>query len=178
MLFVTIMLTIFAFLFGCQRSLDVERYAIPNESYIEATYQYYQSKTQGFSWPELQGWVLETPSSSLVKLALRHSESDALLTVSSFAGEVGLLLNNINRWRKQLGLNPVTSDQSFVSYKTYGHHSYQIISLESPTQFMSVGMLKTASKTWVVKMVANRSEKPDLRRYFERFLIDFEVSHD
>jgi hypothetical protein len=45
----------------------------------------------------------------LAKFAVSDSEGKAEVTVSSFAGMAGGLAANVNRWRGQLGLSPLST---------------------------------------------------------------------
>jgi hypothetical protein len=62
------------------------------------------------SWEVPAGWQ-EVPGSEelLAKFAVSDSEGKAEVTVSSFAGMAGGLAANVNRWRGQLGLSPLST---------------------------------------------------------------------
>ncbi len=47
----------------------------------------------------------------LAKFAVGGQDGQAEVTVSSFPGEVGGLLANVNRWRGQVGLPPIAAEE-------------------------------------------------------------------
>jgi hypothetical protein len=63
------------------------------------------------AWEIPSGWQ-ETNATQmlLAKFAVTNQDGEAEVTVSSFPGEVGGLLANVNRWRGQVGLTPLTRD--------------------------------------------------------------------
>lgn len=65
-----------------------------------------------FSYDVPEGWN-ETPPPSMVLLAMEAGKPPQLvanLGVSAFPGDVGGQLANINRWRRQVGLGPLSPD--------------------------------------------------------------------
>ena len=65
------------------------------------------------AWDVPAGWQ-ETPAGqmSLARFEIGGGEGKAEVTVSAFPGAAGGLLANVNRWRGQLGLPPVTQDEA------------------------------------------------------------------
>ena len=60
------------------------------------------------AWTVPAGWTEQPPSQMLLaKFVATDHAARAEITVSAFPGEVGGLLANVNRWRKQLTLAPV-----------------------------------------------------------------------
>lgn len=61
------------------------------------------------AWQVPSGWQEQPPTQMLLAkfLAQGPDGAKAEVTVSSFPGEVGGLLANVNRWRSQVGLGPV-----------------------------------------------------------------------
>jgi len=59
-------------------------------------------------WVKPTQWSVDPDASSIVKLAY-FSESGARITLTELSGQGGGLLSNINRWRGQVGLQPVQS---------------------------------------------------------------------
>lgn len=58
------------------------------------------------AWTLPPGWS-QVPNSSTMRIATFQVD-DAEFTITKFPGSVGGLLANVNRWRGQLGLDPVT----------------------------------------------------------------------
>ena len=63
------------------------------------------------AWEIPSGWQ-ETSANQmlLAKFAVTNQDGEAEITVSSFPGEVGGLLANVNRWRGQVGLAALTQE--------------------------------------------------------------------
>ena len=64
-------------------------------------------------WTIPATWQEQPPSQMLLAkfVVPGDAEARAEMTVSSFPGDVGGLLPNINRWRKQVGLDPLNEEQ-------------------------------------------------------------------
>lgn len=61
------------------------------------------------AWTVPAGWTEELPTQMLLaKLSVTDQDARAAITVSSFPGEVGGLLANVNRWRGQVSLPPIS----------------------------------------------------------------------
>jgi hypothetical protein len=60
-------------------------------------------------WTLPAGWTEEPPSQmSLAKFSVGGQDARAQITVSAFPGDVGGLLANVNRWRGQVNLPPIS----------------------------------------------------------------------
>ena len=63
-------------------------------------------------WELPATWREEAATQMLIaKFSVAHNAARAEITVSSFPGDVGGLLANVNRWRAQVGLQPLDSTQ-------------------------------------------------------------------
>jgi hypothetical protein len=59
-------------------------------------------------WEVPAGWQQQPPGSMVIgRFALGAQDAKAEVTVSSFPGDTGGLVANVNRWRGQVGLEPV-----------------------------------------------------------------------
>ena len=59
-------------------------------------------------WTVPAGWKEEAPTQMLVaKFSAAEKDAKADITVSAFPGDVGGLLANVNRWRRQISLPPM-----------------------------------------------------------------------
>ena len=60
------------------------------------------------AWTVPAGWTEQPPSPMLLaKFVATDNAARAEITVSAFPGDVGGLLANVNRWRKQVTLEPI-----------------------------------------------------------------------
>jgi len=73
-----------------------------------------QNQNANSIWTIPSGWRQLPPSEFLVaKFLIQNGDAKAEVNVSSLAGEGGGLAANVNRWRGQLGLPPVTQEDEF-----------------------------------------------------------------
>jgi hypothetical protein len=73
-----------------------------------------QDENASSIWTIPSGWQQLPPSEFLIaKFLIQNGDGQAEINVSSLAGEGGGLLANVNRWRGQLGLPPVTQEDDF-----------------------------------------------------------------
>ena len=64
-------------------------------------------------WTVPAGWTEQPPSQMLVaKFVATNAEARAEITVSSFPGDVGGVPANVNRWRRQLGLDQLPDPEA------------------------------------------------------------------
>jgi hypothetical protein len=65
-------------------------------------------------WTVPAGWQSVAPSQFLLaQFMIQSNGAQAEVNVSQLAGEGGGLLANVNRWRRQLGLPPVSQEEDF-----------------------------------------------------------------
>ncbi len=64
-------------------------------------------------WTVPAGWTEQPPSQMLVaKFVATNAEARAEITVSSFPGDVGGVPANVNRWRRQIGLDQLPETEA------------------------------------------------------------------
>ncbi len=83
-----------------QEQEQVHEHDHASETAIEATPQ--------IQWQQPEQWAVESNTSSFL-IESYTSQSGARITLTSLAGDGGGLLGNTNRWRGQVGLDPVMS---------------------------------------------------------------------
>ena len=80
------------------------------------------------------------------------------IVVSQFPGDVGGLLANVNRWRQQVGLEPVDEAKlpSVVTPFTSGAMTGHTMVIEGAGQHMLAAAIseRAADRTWFVKAMA------------------------
>ncbi len=102
-----------------------------------------------------EGWE-EFPAQSVRKANFRVSDESgsAEIAVTTFPGDVGGLLANVNRWRSQIGLDPVQEDglETLIRPFPISNHRGTIVSLQGPSQSILGGILSFHGSTWFFKM--------------------------
>lgn len=138
------------------------------------------------TWQVPEGWQ-PTPPPSMVKFAYVIESGDgpaALASVSSFPGNVGGVAANVNRWRGQLGLEPLSAAEAEAAAETVmlGSRQYQIVDLVSagprvdgrhPERTM-VAMLDHGGSTWFFKLNGADASVVAARAAFMRMLASVE----
>ena len=87
-------------------------------------------------------------------------EGDAAIevAVSQFPGDVGGMLANVNRWRGQVGLEPITEADLAANTKPFQNEGFKGVTmrLKGPTQHMLAAIIteEQAKRTWFVKATA------------------------
>jgi hypothetical protein len=101
-----------------------------------------------------EGWE-EVPPSGIrkVNLIVEDENGRAELTVLVFPGDVGGRLANINRWREQVGLEPVAPEElpAFTEAYPISQHGGLYVRLEGGAQSILGGLLPFHGFTWFFK---------------------------
>lgn len=102
-----------------------------------------------------EGWE-ERPASGVRKATLiaPGERGNAELAVTVFPGDVGGNLANVNRWRQQLGMAPVTADRLPELTEPYviSAHRGLFVRLVGPEEAVLGGLLPFHGSTWFFKM--------------------------
>ncbi len=138
-------------LVGCDRR-QIETYQTPKTP--EPTLAIAATHTDSdVTWTLPDGWRQAPPSGgSAMRIAtFETGQGDAKLTITitSFPGDVGGLLANINRWRGQVKLPAVDSleQQPMQSFEVDGRRAH-VVSLPGVT----AAMIEEPDRCWFVKM--------------------------
>ncbi|MCA8921085.1 MAG: hypothetical protein KDD82_04705 [Planctomycetes bacterium] len=95
----------------------------------------------------------------------------AELSVTRFPGDVGGLLQNVNRWRLQIGLEPVlrAEDQAMTPLDVGGLPATRV-DLDGPERALRVVLIPRAGQTWFVKLVGSPAEVSAEEARFTEFV--------
>lgn len=127
----------------------------------------------GFDYTVPEGWSVTAPS-SMVLFAMEAGsalESPANCAVSAFPGDVGGQLANVNRWRRQVGLGPISPEalEGFVTnLQVSGIDAWQV-DMTGPagsgTNGGAARVVVTAlpheGRTWFFKLTGNDTSIED-----------------
>jgi len=104
----------------------------------------------------------------------------AEVTVAAFPGAVGGNLANVNRWRGQIGLDPVDEPAlgSLLSISRSGTTEVAILAMEGKDGKVMLGAIVTPGdgQTWFVKSVTDAARAQARRPAFEAFAGSFTLS--
>jgi len=111
-------------------------------------------------WKAPEGWqaVAERRPMREATYLIEDADGPVEVAISVFPGEVGGMLANVNRWRGQIGMAPVTSIAESDLAGTFENGPYRgsLMHLKGPTQHMLVASIwqADAQRTWFVRVVA------------------------
>ena len=120
-----------------------------------------------------QGWTeLEPSGIRKGNFKIEADNGTAEVTILTFPGDVGGTLANINRWRDQIGLNPITSKDTDALGETYpiAKHEALYIRLEGESQSILGAILPFHGSTWFFKMIGDTQPVLDNDEAMKQFL--------
>ena len=152
-------------------------YIVPHEkAQTVVSLKTLSTQSKQVSWVAPKHWK-ELPSSDGIRTAsfeITKNNQNASLTITSFPGQTGGLLQNINRWRTQLSLEPITLKKisSIVSTKSTPSIEYDLIKLNNPKQnsAMTVAIIRHQGKSWFIKLTGDLKLVNQEINTFEAFL--------
>jgi hypothetical protein len=109
-------------------------------------------------WQAPTQWKEQVASRMVLKsYAVADETGKATITISSFPGDVGGLLANVNRWRAQLGLDAVTEAElpKFTQPLETKNGKATLVQLDGKAGRLLVVILPHAGETWFYKMVGD-----------------------
>lgn len=99
-----------------------------------------------------QGWKQVQPSSGMVRR--QFMSNNVKITHSAFPGTVGGDLANINRWRGQVGLPPISAQDvgTAIVSRELGELVIRRVDLANNGRRMVIDMIRVGSMTWFIKI--------------------------
>ena len=108
------------------------------------------------------------------------------ISITTFPGQVGGALANINRWRRQIGLGPITEDEvdEVMSELEINGHQYRLIDIANESRAGDIGWPQSSviatrahqGNSWFFKMSGDQPLVDQEREAFLQFLgsVEFE----
>lgn len=122
-------------------------------------------------WSVPDGWQELAPTSIRLGnfLVAGQNGKKAEVTVTSFPGAVGTELDNVNRWRREVGMEPVTQINSGDVVTVDGSEG-RFFDLAGPVARTLVAMVSRNGATWFFKMRGDTEVVAAARPAFADFL--------
>ncbi len=171
------------FIAGCDKPDHITVYKVPKA----------QLKTQMTNHESHIGWVTPKEWRSQSKTPMRLasftiddlSKQDIDISISSFPGDVGSLLANVNRWRGQLGLTSIKGQElhKVSVLRKFGKTPMTFVRLasipdnKSTEKLMMVAIYKHANNTYFFKMIGKKEVISKQESTFIKFLESIYVKH-
>jgi len=144
-----------------------------------------ESQTKA-DWNVPPGWTEEPPTQMLLaKFSATDNAARAEITVSSFPGDVGGLLANVNRWRRQVSLPAIDEAQMTKSVQQLGVQSDQGSLLDvdgtdaksgQPVRLIGVAVPHDG-QTWFFKMAGDAKVVAREKDAFIKFVQNTKFPH-
>jgi len=121
------------------------------------------------AWTLPEGWIEAEGSAMRIATIRIPSAPSVDLSVTSFPGDVGGLLNNVNRWRRQIGLPPVgeTELETMTAEIAAADLSGILAELTGPDQSTLAAIFRWEGHSWFFKMTGT---SPEISAQKEKFL--------
>lgn len=177
-------------LVGCSRD-EIQTYrvdkeaapaAAPSTSTVSNELPPPHASPEKLEWTKPKGWEQKAPSAmryaSFSVVGEKGAQAD--FSVVTLAGEAGGVLPNINRWRNQLGLGPLSEGQladNFVHFDVLGTKVVLVdfastapMGEGSSNTRMLAAILPRGPATWFFKMVGDDALVRNQKTSFTKFL--------
>ena len=173
-------LFIYIFLFfSCDENRYVKSFRAPkknfglNQQNIKPVIS--DTNLSGLSWDLPSTWVpSKGHSMRLASFDIPFSNGVGDLSIVSLGGESGGLLANVNRWRKQINLVPITENE-ILSLSTKGeskigpYRVFKMINESNINKAILAAVLPTTGKTFYIKLTASITGVAELELVFQKF---------
>ena len=124
-----------------------------------------------------EDWKAVKPSSPIVFGAFRlpgSSNTSPEVTITPLPGKSGSLLDNINRWRRQIGLEKISEEPKDLKKIKVAGNEFSSLELTGPAgpkqQRMLVTFCKRGQTTWFFKLLASADMVAKNQAAFEAFV--------
>ena len=131
-------------------------------------------KRNPWNWEVPESWSEGKASSvRLASFSVSDDSGESLdISVTSFPGDVGGLLANLNRWLGQIGLSPVGQDnlKQYCTQLSFAGHSGHMVEAYGKEQGLFAGVLFLESESWFFKLQGNKKLAKREKANFSQFL--------
>ena len=173
-------LCLYIFLFtSCDENQHVKSFRAPKKNFgldqqdIKPVLS--DNNVSGLSWDLPETWVpSKGHSMRLASFDVPFSNGVADLSIVSLGGESGGLLANVNRWRKQINLVPITENEILSSSikgesKVGPFRVFKMINESKQNKAILAAVLPTTGKTFYIKLTASIAGVTELELVFQKF---------
>jgi len=130
-----------------------------------------EASTPSVEWKPPATWSIDQNASSML-MAAYVTELGARITLTALGGDGGGLLNNVNRWRGQLGLESKQSVDELNLQIQDGTVVVDLVSLDGLNRIV-VGIISLDSKTLFFKLMGSPEATQVALKQFTNFILSF-----
>ena len=176
---INILLLLFFVLTGFNDSRHIQSYRMPKKDFGLANEIEKGSKqnnnVSGLSWSLPETWApSDGHSLRLASFNVPYSKGVGDLSIVSLSGESGGLVANVNRWRRQIDLDPI-DEQEILASAVNGESRigpfrlFRLVNDANKEKAILAAVLPIRSKTFFIKLTASQQGISELRFSFMEF---------
>lgn len=139
----------------------------------------YTQSASDIAYTTPETWTEIAPTSiRKANFLIDNETGQAEVSITVFPGDVGGLLANINRWRSQIGLDPLKAESlgDYLESTSIALHKGYFTKLEGNTQSILGGILPFHGSTWFIKMQGSILCIDAEEANFKAFLSSFKIN--
>ena len=165
--------------FSCNKENYVKTYTLPKNKPILNIPNNKEEIEIPFSWTIPESWSVGNPSSMrLATYSASYPKGVADVSITNFSGDGGGILANVNRWRRQLNLEPQSLDEinNLMLSETSGLGEYKyikIVNYEEQSSAFLCAILAIKNSTLFIKLNASLEGINYLEQEFVSFCSSF-----
>ena len=171
----------FLLLYGCDKNRYIQSYRTPKKDFglqLEApqpSSKITSPDVTNLTWELPDSWIPSTGHSMrLASFDIPFSDGVGDLSIVSLGGGSGGLLANVNRWRGQVNLSPI-SESEILTVSTVGESKmgpfriFKMINDVDTSNAIIAAVLPTGQKTFFIKLTTTKKGVIELQSVFEKF---------
>ncbi|MDP6613824.1 MAG: hypothetical protein QF835_02250 [Candidatus Marinimicrobia bacterium] len=180
-----ILLFLVFLMLSCDSNNHIRTYHLPKIHHTNnETFQTKSQKPQlsGFTWEKPDSWIPSQGSSMrIASFDVPFSTGMGDLSVMELGGDGGGLVANVNRWRGQIGLEPLEESEIRAQAqpgesKIGPYEIFQLINDSNSNTAMLTAILPMNNSTLYIKLTASKDGIIDLEKDFKTFCSS--IKHD
>ena len=164
-------------LLSCDTDDHVRTYRLPKIKTSKNPHQIkdVKIKPSGFTWKKPDSWIPSRSSSMrLASFEIPYSGGVGELSIIQLGGEGGGLEANVNRWRGQIGLGPLSrleiEAEAENGVSELGNYQlFRLINLEKKESAFLAAIFPLESSALFIKLIASADGIVDLEKDFKAF---------
>ena len=171
---------VFILALSCNDDKHIKYYKIPKLNVVNKNQDFKIEDSQlSFTWDVPKNWVIGKESSMrLASYSIAYDNLFADVSVTNFSGDGGGIEQNVNRWRRQLNLEPQSIEliEKDIQNKKSDLGNYKFLKIINPTNEESAflcSIITVKNSTIFVKLNATASGVDKLENQFLEFCSSF-----
>ncbi|NQY74733.1 MAG: hypothetical protein HRT90_08230 [Candidatus Margulisbacteria bacterium] len=164
-------------LLGCKKA-SIVTYHIPKNTSFLVQSESTLSLPFGFETPS--HWHQQPPTRMRIMgfFVQEYPPNEIDISITTLTGDAGGLLANVNRWRNQIQLPPISQKELRVETKTISDHQMNIVDVKGPQKRVLVGMYRLHDQQFFFKMMGKNPIVAQEEKVFYQFLNSITLDHE